>query len=224
MSGGGKIKTSCVAVVLAIVMAVGHAAVAGPLATDPLGIAGFTGTAVFNDGFTNASVDYAVYNTGDFESSALFSAGDDPSGGTEHVYAYQIENIGSFGVTGFTIALDANEPLGAFAGSPGFVSGAGLVDPNNTTSPPRFAGVPPTSVKWDFTPVNLNTGQTSAFLIFTSAAPPEFDTATVDGILPVTLFNSIPSPNETPEPATLSLLALGSLTLLRRRRGLGTAR
>src|SRR4051812_44653540 len=58
-------------------------------------LGGFSGTALFNAaqlGLTfSASVDYAVYAPGQFN---LTFPGQDPSAGSQFVYAYQLSNVG----------------------------------------------------------------------------------------------------------------------------------
>lgn len=182
----------------------GASAQGGLLSTNSGGaIAGFTGTQLFNDNFSgftvSANVDFAVFAPGTFPFA-------DPSGGTEFVYAYQIENLDT-DVSKFTVGLDGDEPLGSI----GFVSDVGLTDPTASA----FVGAGPTSAAWDFTvPGALTNGNSSAILIFTSSAAPERDSATVQAAWANT--QQLPSP--VPEPATLSLLALGlGLTCVRRR-------
>ena len=156
-----------------------------------------------------ANVDFAVYEPGKFE---LTFPGQDPSGGDEYVYAYQIIEVLEEDVTGFTVGLDGDEPLGSVT----FLAGTGLA-PNTTNSPPRFVGTPPTSVRWDFTPTHLTAANDpSAILIFTSEAPPELDSSTVKGLVIGAQRDDIPSP--LPEPTSLALLALGSVLLCTRRR------
>ena len=165
---------------------------------------GYTGTTAFSGdslidigigGYTvSAIVDYAVFAPGTFD--AAFP-GQDPSGGTEYVYAYQIENLDT-DVSKFTVGLDGDEPLGTI----GYVTAIGLVDPTASS----FVGAGPTSAAWDYTsPGALTSGNSSAVLIFTSAAAPERDEATVAAAWSNTQY--LPSP--VPEPTSLALLALG---------------
>ena len=182
----------------AALLACGGATHAGILAANSGGaIPGFTGTQFFDDvffGFTvSANVDYAVFAPGTF--NAAFP-GQDTSGGTDYVYAYQIENLDT-DILAFTVGLDGDEPLGVV----GFISDVGLID--STAS--SYTGAGPTSAAWDFNTGTLSIGNSSAVLIFTSAAAPEWDSATVAA----DWSNSQELPSPLPAPATLGLMAMG---------------
>jgi len=163
-------------------------------------IPAYTGSQAFSNGFmtftVNADVDYAVFAPGAF--GAAFP-GLDPSGGTEYVYAYQVENTDpATDISKLTVGLDGDEPLGTI----GFIPDAGLHDPADEL----FVGAPPTSAAWDFSAATpLPSGVTSAILIFTSAAGPEWDTGTTHGVFADQ--QALPSP--APEPASLALMAMG---------------
>lgn len=180
-------------------LAGGGAAEAGLLSANSGGaIPAFTGSQLFDDnffGFTvSANVDFAVFAPGAF---GVSFPGQDPSGGADFVYAYQIENLDT-PVTQFTVGLDGNEPLGAI----GFVSDIGLTDPSTAV----YVGAGPTSAAWDFaSPGTIANGGSSAILFFTSAAAPHLDSATVAAAW----SNSHDLPSPLPEPATLGLMALG---------------
>ncbi len=182
---------------VSVVMVAGSAAQAGLLAASSGGaMPAFTGTQFFDDnffGFTvSANVDYAVFAPGAF--GAAFP-GQDPSGGAHYVYAYQIDNLDT-AITKLTVGLDGDETLGAI----GSVADPGTVDP----SAALYVGAGPTSSAWDFT--GLGTGQSSAVLFFTSAQAPELHSSTVAAAW----SNSHDLPSPLPEPATLTLLALGA--------------
>ena len=183
------------------------AAEAGLLSANSGGaIPAFTGTQLFDDTFSgfsvSANVDFAVFAPGAF---GVAFPGQDPSGGADHVYAYQIENLGP-DISKMTVGLDGDEPLGAI----GFISGAGLIDPSASL----YVGAGPTSAAWDFDPGTLTSGTVtvnfilyeSAILFFTSDAAPELDSGTVSAAW----FNTHDLPSPLPEPATLSLVALGA--------------
>jgi PEP-CTERM motif-containing protein len=175
----------------------GSIAQAGILADNDGGaLAGFTGTKFFDDnffGFTvSANVDYAVFAPGAF---GVAFPGLDPSGGTDYVYAYQIDNLDT-NITKLTVGLDGDEALGSI----GSIADVGAVDP----SAALYVGSGPSSAAWDFT--GLGNGQSSALLFFTSAEAPELHISTVAADWSNT--QDLPSP--LPEPASLSLLAIGA--------------
>ena len=174
-------------------------------------IPAFTGTQAFVNSFSgftvNATVDYAVFAPGAF---GVAFPGQDPSSGTDYVYAYQITNSDTpdaTAVSTFTVGLDGDEPLGAI----GFYDPAALVDPTASA----YVGSGPTSAAWDFTaPGVIPVNSESAILLFTSSAAPEWHASTVSGAWSST--HELPSP--TPEPAALGLVALGmGLISLRRK-------
>ena len=205
-------RTGVVGLAVTAALMAGTAAEAGLLSANSGGAIGaFTGTQLFSNdfgGFTvNASVDYAVFAPGAF---GVAFPGQDPSNGSDYVYAYQINNLpgtipAATAISQFTVGLDGDEPLGAT----GFVSGIGITIPSST----GYVGSGPTSVAFDFA-ANIPFDGTSAILIFTSAAAPELDTATVHAAWADT--HLLPSPS--PEPATLGLLAMGLGLIGTRRR------
>lgn len=141
-----------------------------------------------------ATLDFAVYAPGQF---GLTFPGQDPSAGTEYVYAYQITNLDS-PIDRMTVGLDGDEP----ASTPGWISD-GLYDPATTA----LNGSPAvTSVGWDFSPALPGSTQ-SAILFFTNPAGPEWDFDTIASSNSSHDTHNVPSP--APEPASLALIALG---------------
>lgn len=202
------IRTSRIGVAgltFAAVMAFGGAAHAGLLASNSGGaIPGFTGTQFFDDNFlgttVSANVDFAVFAPGTFNTAF---PGQDPSGGSDYVYAYQIENLDT-DISTFTVGLDGDETLGVI----GFIGDVGLTDPTDSS----YIGAGPTSAAWDFT--GFSNGGNSAVLFFTSAQAPELHSATVAAAW----SNSHELPSPLPEPATLGLMTLGlGLACVRKR-------
>ena len=226
----------CIAFVVSVLtVSVGHAAI---LDTDTNAMPGWYGSTLLSgiDPFIGyykvaADVDYAVYAPGQFD--LTFGAGSDPSGGTEYVYAYQMHNRDaseSSTIKSLSVGLDGDsgrpghlaEPLN---GSPlGYVSflddvlfGDFGLDPDDSRAVPPSGPPSPTSMRWDFEQNNLPTllpGMSSDILLFTSPAEPEWDSGTLDAAWAGS--GSLPSPS--PEPATMGLLALGGLAILKRRK------
>ena len=173
----------------------------GLLLSDPCAIPAWTGTTSYDSGgVLLADVDYAVFAPGDY-------GGIDPSGGTEYVYAYQVFN---------------NSPDGSISMfSVGLIDGSGAT--GDTIDPAYGGDVTPTITYIDygsnsfkialFTP-SLPAGQFAEVGLFTSPNPPVMIVSSVinsgrsaEGI----------APTPVPEPATISLLGLASLALLRRK-------
>jgi len=195
------------AVILAIIIAPG--ALAFPLMSDPAAMPAWQGSKTFyaTDGIhlVDVQVEYAVYAPGAFP-------GDDASGGTDYVYAYEIFNDfdpDSLAISILTVGLMPGcgaHNIGWQAGPPGQVGGAA----------PDFASISVSalSARWFFITDTVNYAEDSATLVFTSPKEPRWMSGSVtDG--GVSVFESLPSP--MPEPATLGLLAAGGLLLLRRR-------
>ena len=185
---------------------------AGPLNGDGNAIAGFSGSQHFSGGFPGfgfeADVDYAVFEPGDFE---LSYPGEDPSAGSEYVYAYQIFNQGPNSIALLSVGMSGG------AGEATFLAefGAG--------QPPRdmhFAEPAPpyTSALFDFlipapaTPVAA--GGNSTILLMTSEHAPHFDNSTVRDTFSLAGSGPLPSPASIPEPGTIYLLAIGAVLLL----------
>ena len=199
---------------------------AGVLSGDVNGMSGWSDTRRMDGPMTWAiiavDVDYCVYAPGQFE---LSFPGQDPTGGTEYVYAYQIFNdldphpvtMPGFNpdyVGRFSVGLDADEG----AGNGGYVAGTGAAPSDVDT-----IGAASTQAGWDFTDAQMHYPSVSAVLFFTSPNLPELDTATASGAYPTnpqTLPSEmLPSPSNIPEPATLALLGTGiTLEAGRRRR------
>jgi MYXO-CTERM domain-containing protein len=190
------------------------------LATDVNAMAGFKGntdfTAVLGTLSMKAEVDYAVYAPGQF--NLTFGAGADPSNGLRYVYAYEIHNTGAVGNASerdpgfFSVGFDGNE-------NPQNIGFVNIIAGDTSPSAAMFipvASPPFASATWDFNPVIPDT-KWSEILIFTSAAPPEFDDASVQGG-GLTTMKRLPSPLPVPEPGTaLAAVGIGAAFLMRRR-------
>ena len=184
-------------------------ATAGAGALDGDGAAYFDGTTTWtgSTAFDNSLglsgyVDWAVFAPGAFPYAGYAS----PPG--EMTYAYQIFSTGAFAVTSFAVALDnVADSIGAFADL------AGDVPTSSVLLPAPFG-----SATWSFS--SIAAGSSSMGLAFSSPkVPKDLFGSTIDGGTGAIII-PLPSPDTTdiPEPATMSVLALGGLALLRRRR------
>ncbi len=157
---------------------------------------GISGTVPFNDGAgLSGSVDYAVFTAGAFD--ANFSGlGYVPSG--ELVYAYQVENTGSQGITGETIGVsNPASSIGTFdLGGIDAISAAFIPDAD-----------------WMFAP-EIAPGESSWGLAFSSSFEPIVGFSTIGGDMSH-MFAGVPVPGhiEVPEPGSATILAWGAILL-----------
>ena len=163
--------------------------------------ADISGTVNFAEpGVWDADVEYAVYAPGNYPGTHADKA-------TSYIYAYQVFNAGASTVTlsGLTVGL---------------APGSGAASPTDDDAYGALGGIAPqlstlsgtTSVVWYITSAPA---EHTTVLLFSSPNDYTFGPATVaDGGEGDT--QSLPTP--IPEPATLSLLAVACLPLLRRRR------
>ena len=169
----------------------------------------------------DVTAEFAVFAPGDFQGFLGENLIDftDPAPG-EYIYAYQIVDIdvGSTGLTNFSVGLDGNESLGAVA--PTFIpftTDYGTYSPTPTQDPSQPGGGPgvDTSSVWADLP-GFGPGEVTGVLFYSSPHQPElgFSTATV-GIAGQQMALSLPNP--VPEPTGLCL-ALGTCVLLCLRR------
>jgi hypothetical protein len=205
----------------AAVLLLGARAFSAILATDANAMAGFQGTVDFSVTpvpllSMNAEVDYAVYAPGQF--NLTFGPGADPSNGARFVYAYQIHNTGSILTDRDPAYLSVGFDLSDIQQDIGFLSSSVGLSPSASAFIP-IANPPSTSATWDFNPAisddtGPNTGW-SKIVYFTSALPPEFDDASVQG---GGLASQKRLPSPVPEPTTMmGLVSIGAALLMRRR-------
>ena len=170
--------------------------------------------AMFPGFWVDAVVEYAVYAPGQF---ALSFPGLDPSNGLEYVYAYQIFNqpAESAGVSDFSIGLQGDEIFsgeGVGSGSTlaniGFLPGTGDVAPVD-----QYVADGLRSLRWYFNDT-IPLSSSSDILIFTGGSPSDWEISTVAASYGAS--NTLPGP--VPEPATLTLLSLGGMLSLHRRK------
>lgn len=170
-----------------------------------------------------AEVDWAVFPVGGFQgylnSQAIASV--DPSAPNEFTYVYQITSVASAspGIDVLTVGIDAIDTRGSLTAPTFVLSGAA------TEKSPTSGGDNNTSMAWFFGGTELDPGDTSSFLVFTSPNIPEFDFLSVASGLasqPVPPLVGSPSailgdPN-VPEPSTLLMVFASALPFLAGRR------
>jgi len=204
----------------AILLCLPSPASAGLIYNDPAAMTGWHGQASYyaSDAVytLNVEVDYAVYAPGNY-------TGTDPSNGSRYVYVYQMMNTinpASVEVSTFRVGLmrgSQAQDIGTDTTGPGVLAGV----------PPYSSIVGPTSARWSFGSetdpthypvINYSATASSGHsetLLFTSPFGPTWMSSTVaDG----GLSNVQPLPSPVPEPATLTLLAVGACLGVSRRR------
>ncbi len=184
---------------------------AGILAGDPDAMSGWAGSV--KDIYSHTSetfaveLDYAVFAPGDY------GAGD-PSGGEDYVYAYQAYNLSESNVA--VSSLSVGTAPGAIINSAGKDSTSthgksGGKDPVFYQHDPDAA-----STTWSFSGTGFVKDTWSSVLLVTSPMGPTLDEASViDGGNSLN-FDDVPTP--LPEPASMTLLALGAVAVVTRRR------
>ncbi len=198
------------AVGLVVMLAFASAAMGGVLSNDPNayndGTAAWHGTESFDKSLTvgvftlalEVNVDYAVYAPGYFDAS--FGTANDPSDGSQYVYAYQILNNqgGNVPLASFSVGF-ANSQYGATL--PQNVSFV-LTDSGATpySSAQITGGNNPQSAFYSFINQNVPAeGGYSDILIFTSPNPPQWETGSITW---GSIGQSANLPSPVPEPAT----------------------
>ena len=178
---------------------------AGPLASDPNAIADFTGSVTFNAaGKLIVDLDYAVFEPGRYPDDGV--TGDDPSDGTEYVYAYQafVSPDSTHPLTAVSIGLaDGHGVSGPTVGDPLHEQTGGIdvfmsaLLPNSVVT--LFGdGDPAHPPVWP--------GEYSVVFVYTSPNPPTWASAVATGA-GFTNQQLVPSP--IPEPTRWGCSAWG---------------
>ena len=193
-------RSSLLAVIVGLFIST--SAYAGVLANDLIEFGAIdSGSTPFTNGGTlTGYVDWAVYNPGTFP-----YAGYTPTAG-ELAYAYQIFVTGSAPVSSFELVLtDPADNIGSFPLSGGMAPVSSNI--NNLVS-----------AKWTFS--GIPGGGNSTGLAFSSPRLPQnfFATIVDTGQTATAVPLPTPGPIGIPEPASLSLAAMGCLMLGLRRR------
>jgi hypothetical protein len=210
---------------------------AGPLATTPFalndtfgpdagrwrGTASVSAIIPFNGDTIVADVDWAAFGPGKFQLylNSQSIAQVDPSGPGEVIYVYQISSVTAAdpGIDGLTVGLDDNDGRGIILAPSHLPTGAPL------EKIPNGGGDQTDSMAWFFAGSQLQAGDSSSLLIFTSPFAPELDFMTVNSGLAAQLpppYVASPSDRlfefDVPEPSSLVMGLMGCLGLLARNR------
>jgi len=202
------------------------AASAGTLATDPNALV-YDGTTwrdsvVMTDGADlTATVDYAVFHEDDWAYSG-YTPEADPNFPSlpVYVYAYQVSSSGSDDVMKFYVSmLESNEARNIST----FIVDSGDTDAVSA-SLVELSGEITATAKWEFDDGEgrgLQTGQHTVGLVYSSVNVPITSFLAMghvhDGGSQASWLVATPS-DYIPEPITVSLMAIGAIGLLRKRR------
>jgi hypothetical protein len=215
-------------VVMSVSLLVAAQSFGGILATDSNGIPGWQGTKTFNAIFMgysmwSADVEYCVYAPGQFDETF----GVEPNAG-HYVYAYQITDVQdimypSSYVNLFTLGFSDKgqyDDIEQVANIGWLTYTTGEVAPTASEFNPPLPDVPGSAV-WTFgqsgsDPVRI--GDQSTILYYSSPFEPEWDSSTVAGAGGYYSTLDMPSPQGTPEPTMLVLLAFGGIFLVKKKK------
>jgi len=160
-----------------------------------VGIGAYSGTTTFNlsngTSILNVDVEYAVFAPGNY-------AGNDISGGSDYIYAYQIFSDSTSNVTAdfFSVGI----PIGSSINAVGIDAAYGIL---GGVSPTAFKF--PQSAGYLFYPSVINPDRHSTVLLFSSVHLPTMGFGTISGG-GLSGMGALAAPSLIPEPATMALL------------------
>jgi hypothetical protein len=165
-------------------------------------LSNISGSANFGSGAPlNGYVDYAVYDPGTL------------NGINEYVYQYQVFNYqnSTAGIDYFSVGFSSNvNVISCWTAVNVWWEGHGDKDP----VPVQL----PTSILYYFTNSNLQPGEHSSTLFFSSNCAPEMGVGVIAGGTAGSLNVSVMAPWAVPEPATLGFLIGGAFMAFKRSR------
>ena len=203
----GVLRTGAIALGLVGAVSFGSSASAGVLSGNASAFndgngpsaGAWTGTTAFDNGVgLNGTVEWSVFGPGDFP-----FAGYSPTAG-ELTYAFQVFSTGTKSLHSLTL----NDPNGAADNIGSFADLAGFAPISVALG---------TQAEWNF--AGLNAGDNSIGLAFSSIRTPDslFGVVLNGGTFAVAIPLPVPGANNIPEPASLALMGLSGMMMLRRR-------
>jgi len=168
---------------------------------------------VTDDGFLRGRIDFAVYDTDNLLLPGETDFADALGLECRYIYAYQVFNdlfASDEAVSYFAVFGTPEESLDIYEQSIGsYDDGAGGIEPSDEYFTPSN-----TRAVWDFGGSYVYAGDHSWFLVFGS----DLDWVAGDYEIRAPEDNDFPVAPNIPEPATVALLGMGLMVLLRQRR------
>jgi hypothetical protein len=196
----------------------------GPDAGRWHGTVNVAGVDAFTGNTLAATIDWAAFGPGKFQlylnSEGIAQV--DPSAAQEVTYVYEIVSVTAAtpGIDSLTVGVDLFDGRGTVS-APSFIPKGAALEQS-----PTSGGDQGTSMAWFFEGSELQVGENSSLLVFTSSFAPEFDFLLVNSGLAAQFPSPlVASPStrdftvDIPEPTTVvsSLLGLLGIAMLRRK-------